>query len=101
MDGLRVLNMHDPQTFTTPVLAAKFRISPEAVRRILKSKWEPSAEERARLTRREMRDKEEWIQRRRIAERRELQALEQNRIREELRKGGVVGTNSKDSLSLV
>ncbi|EDR08216.1 uncharacterized protein LACBIDRAFT_148118, partial [Laccaria bicolor S238N-H82] len=44
MDGLRQLHHHDPEKFTTPLLAEKFRISPEAVRRILKSKWEPSRE---------------------------------------------------------
>jgi hypothetical protein len=36
MDGLRALHAHDPETFSTPMLAAKFKISPEAVRRILK-----------------------------------------------------------------
>jgi len=101
MDGLRVLHMHDPETFSTPVLAAKFRISPEAVRRVLKSKWEPSAEQRARLLRRELRDKEEWIRRRRVAEHEELQMLEKDRIREHLKNGHTVGSNSKDSLSLV
>ncbi|KDQ58615.1 hypothetical protein JAAARDRAFT_104693, partial [Jaapia argillacea MUCL 33604] len=44
MDGLRALHYHDPEQFTTPVLAEKFRVSPEAVRRILRSKWEPSKE---------------------------------------------------------
>ncbi|KIP12108.1 hypothetical protein PHLGIDRAFT_82293, partial [Phlebiopsis gigantea 11061_1 CR5-6] len=48
MDGLRSLNAHDPDMFTTPVLAEKFKISPEAVRRILRSKWLPSKDERAR-----------------------------------------------------
>jgi len=47
MDGLRALHTHNPEQFTTPVLAAQFRISPEAVRRILKSKWQPSDETRA------------------------------------------------------
>lgn len=36
MDGLRMLHAHDPEVFSTPVLANKFQISPEAVRRILK-----------------------------------------------------------------
>lgn len=99
MDGLRVLHAHNPETFTTPVLAAKFRISPEAVRRILKSSWEPSADQRARLARREMKDKEEWIKTRRLAERQELQAMEKNRILEELKQGRAVGRDSKDSLS--
>ncbi|KZT65299.1 hypothetical protein DAEQUDRAFT_643870, partial [Daedalea quercina L-15889] len=45
MDALRALHATDPEVFTTPLLASKFRISPEAVRRILKSKWEPTQEE--------------------------------------------------------
>ena len=55
MDGLRALHAHDPETFPTPVLAEKFRISPEAVRRILRSKWEPTKEQRDRLLERERR----------------------------------------------
>ena len=75
MDGLRVLHMHDPVTFSTPMLAERFRISPEAIRRILRSKWEPSSEQRARLLRREMREKQAWIESRRAAERDEYKAL--------------------------
>ena len=55
MDGLRALHAHEPETFTTPVLADKLRISPEAVRRILRSKWEPTKEQRDRLLERERR----------------------------------------------
>jgi hypothetical protein len=75
MDGLRVLHMHDPETFSTPLLAERFRISPEAVRRILRSKWEPSPEQRARLLRRELREKQSWIEAKRAAEREEFRAL--------------------------
>lgn len=46
MDILRRLHHTDPESFSTPILAERFKISPEAVRRILKSKWEPSAERR-------------------------------------------------------
>ncbi|EMD35540.1 hypothetical protein CERSUDRAFT_37972, partial [Gelatoporia subvermispora B] len=45
MEGLRQMHKMDPEIYTTPVLAAKFRISPEAVRRVLKSKWQPSSEQ--------------------------------------------------------
>ncbi|KAA1472042.1 hypothetical protein DENSPDRAFT_742494, partial [Dentipellis sp. KUC8613] len=45
MAGLRSLHALDPETFTTPVLAEKFRVSPEAVRRILRSKWQPTKEQ--------------------------------------------------------
>jgi len=67
--------MHDPETFSTPVLAERFRISPEAVRRILRGRWEPSPEERARLLRRELREKQAWIEAKRAAEREEYKAL--------------------------
>ncbi|KAJ2925422.1 hypothetical protein H1R20_g11692, partial [Candolleomyces eurysporus] len=53
MDGLRQLYNLNPETFTTQVLAEKFRISPEAVRRILKSKWEPSQKKKEKLVLRE------------------------------------------------
>ncbi|KAF9530245.1 hypothetical protein CPB83DRAFT_851236 [Crepidotus variabilis] len=59
MDVLRSLHNTDPGTFTTPVLASKFRISPEAVRRILKSRWEPSSEKRSALIVKERKQQEE------------------------------------------
>ena len=64
MDGLRTLHVHDPNTFTTPVLAERFRISPEAVRRILKSKWTPNRLEKAKILIKERRRKMEAIERR-------------------------------------
>jgi hypothetical protein len=45
LDGIRHLHSTDPEKFTTPVLAEHFKVSPEAIRRILKSKWQPSAKE--------------------------------------------------------
>ncbi|KAH7061211.1 hypothetical protein B0J12DRAFT_553139, partial [Macrophomina phaseolina] len=45
MDGIRQLHASDPDTYTTPVLANEFKVSPEAIRRILKSKWRPKEEE--------------------------------------------------------
>lgn len=80
MDGLRVLHTHDPETFSTPMLAERFRVSPEAVRRILRSKWEPSPEQRARLLRRELREKQAWIEAKRAAEREEFKASGSGRI---------------------
>jgi Neugrin len=44
MEGIRALHEQFPQKYTTPVLAEQFKVSPEAIRRILKSKWRPSAE---------------------------------------------------------
>ncbi|KAF8842870.1 hypothetical protein BDN67DRAFT_964998 [Paxillus ammoniavirescens] len=68
MDGLRSLHTFDNETFSCAVLAEKFKISPEAVRRILRSKWEPSREQRARLAERERRSREEWIAKNRLEE---------------------------------
>ncbi|KAF7325858.1 hypothetical protein MKEN_00436500 [Mycena kentingensis (nom. inval.)] len=53
MEGLRQLHRLNPETFSTPVLAQRFRISPEAVRRILKSRWTPSTARRQQLVKRE------------------------------------------------
>jgi hypothetical protein len=59
MEGVRHLHKMDPGKFTTPVLAEYFKVSPEAIRRILKSKWRPSEKElegkRVRWERREAR----------------------------------------------
>lgn len=45
MEGIRHLNSSQPEKFTTPVLAQHFKVTPEAIRRMLKSKWRPSDEE--------------------------------------------------------
>ncbi|KAI1322981.1 hypothetical protein F5Y16DRAFT_385066 [Xylariaceae sp. FL0255] len=45
LDGIRTLHKQYPEQYTTEVLAKHFEISAEAVRRILRSKWVPSAEE--------------------------------------------------------
>lgn len=45
LDGIRALHAQYPEKYTTPVLADQFKVSPEAIRRILKSKWRPSEEE--------------------------------------------------------
>ncbi|KAJ5554785.1 hypothetical protein N7461_003255 [Penicillium sp. DV-2018c] len=45
IDGIRTLHAKAPEKFTTPVLAEEFGVSPEAIRRILKSRWRPSEEE--------------------------------------------------------
>jgi hypothetical protein len=47
IDGIRALNQQYPDRYTTPVLAEKFKVSAEAIRRILKSKWRPSPEKAA------------------------------------------------------
>lgn len=45
---LRILHKSSPTTYTTPVLAERFKTSPEAVRRILKSAFELPLEEQER-----------------------------------------------------
>ena len=56
MEGIRALHEQFPQKYTTSVLAEQFKISPEAIRRILKSKWratpEKMEERRARWAKR-------------------------------------------------
>ncbi|KAI6781351.1 mitochondrion organization and biogenesis protein [Emericellopsis cladophorae] len=45
MAGIRALNAQFPDRYTSATLAERFEVSPEAIRRILKSKWQPSTEE--------------------------------------------------------
>ena len=42
MEGIRQLNEQYPDRYTTPILANEFEVSPEVIRRVLKSKWRPS-----------------------------------------------------------
>lgn len=52
LDGIRVLHQQFPGMYTTAALAEKFEVSPEAIRRILRAKWEPTAEEEERRQKR-------------------------------------------------
>ncbi|CAE6408186.1 unnamed protein product [Rhizoctonia solani] len=61
MEVLRGLHASDPVQYRTPVLANKFKISPEAVSRILKSKWRPSPERVAKAIARENLNKDKRI----------------------------------------
>lgn len=45
LEGIKALHAQFPKEYTTPVLAAKFKISPEVIRRILRAKWVPTTEE--------------------------------------------------------
>ncbi|MCJ1480096.1 Required for respiratory growth protein 9 mitochondrial [Schaereria dolodes] len=45
LEGIRALHAQYPGKYTTPILADQFEVSPEAIRRILKSKWKPDDEE--------------------------------------------------------
>ena len=46
MDGVRTLHAEDPVQFSTAALAKRFSVSPESIRRILKSRWQPSDAEK-------------------------------------------------------
>ncbi|KAF2114668.1 Neugrin-domain-containing protein, partial [Lophiotrema nucula] len=61
MEGIRHLHETSPDRFTTPILAEHFKVSPDAIRRILKSKWKPSDEEQEeRLKRWDKRGEKIW-----------------------------------------
>lgn len=45
LEGIRALHASDPGTYTTEMLSQHFEVTPEAIRRILKSKWKPTPEE--------------------------------------------------------
>ncbi|PCH35258.1 hypothetical protein WOLCODRAFT_139830 [Wolfiporia cocos MD-104 SS10] len=92
MDAVRAMHALDPRMFTTPVLAEKFRVSPEAIRRILKSKWEPTKEVRAKMAERARRSREEWLRARREEERRIQRELE--------KESGQIRVKKGDKLSL-
>ena len=63
LEGIRALHAQYPDKFTTPVLADQFKVSPEAIRRILKSKWRPKdKEEESRRQRWEKRGESIWSQ---------------------------------------
>ena len=61
LEGIRHLHATAPERFTTAVLAEEFKVSPEAIRRILKSRWRPSeAEAESRRKRWEKRHERIW-----------------------------------------
>lgn len=101
MDGLRQLYRLDREKFSTPVLAEKFRISPEAVRRILKSRWQPSREKRVKQVEKEREGYAEYITLNRLRERMEADRLLElkrstNNKGPEGTRGRIAGVNSKD-----
>lgn len=59
--GIKALHKQFPQEYTTQVLAEKFEVSPEAIRRILKANWTPTPEQEfARQERWFNRGKQVW-----------------------------------------
>lgn len=45
LNGIRALNQQFPDVYNAESLSQKFEMSPEAIRRILRSKWQPKADE--------------------------------------------------------
>ncbi|KAI2642212.1 hypothetical protein GGS21DRAFT_487069 [Xylaria nigripes] len=45
IEGIRALHWQFPEMYPLPVLSQQFKVSPDAIRRILKSKWKPKASE--------------------------------------------------------
>ncbi|KAG5643636.1 hypothetical protein DXG03_000562 [Asterophora parasitica] len=82
MEGVRQMHRLDPEKFTTPVLAEKFKVSPEAIRRILKSRWEPPREKRLKLAERERQERSAYFKLSRERER-----IEARRVAESVRGG--------------
>jgi len=61
MEGIRHLNSMHPDKFTTPVLSQHFKVSVEAIRRILKGNWRPNeAEYEERMRRWDKRGERIW-----------------------------------------
>ncbi|KAJ7741418.1 hypothetical protein DFH07DRAFT_751137 [Mycena maculata] len=79
MHGLRALHALDPAAFPTPVLAARFKISPEAVRRILKGRWEPDRERKVELVKRDKEKRAEFLSLRKLRERMEARRVAEGR----------------------
>ncbi|GAM84399.1 hypothetical protein ANO11243_023930 [Dothideomycetidae sp. 11243] len=61
--GVRSLHSSDPTVYSTERLAEYFQISPDAIRRILRSKWQPTEAEAAeRRERWEKRGEKKWAE---------------------------------------
>ncbi|KAK3112280.1 Required for respiratory growth protein 9 mitochondrial [Teratosphaeriaceae sp. CCFEE 6253] len=61
LDGIRALHASDPATYPTEMLSEHFKVAPEAIRRILKSKWRPNeGETEDRRARWERRGVKKW-----------------------------------------
>lgn len=61
LSGIRALHASNPTVYNVEMLREHFKITPEAIRRILKSKWRPSSEEiEDRMQRWEKRGVRKW-----------------------------------------
>jgi len=63
LEGIRALHASDPAIYSTETLSSQFAVSPENIRRILKSKWRPNNEEREEREKRwERRGVRKWTE---------------------------------------
>lgn len=63
LEGIRALHSSDPTTYSTETLSGQFAVSPENIRRILKSKWKPNDDEREEREKRwERRGVRKWTE---------------------------------------
>lgn len=63
LEGIRSLHNSDPEQYSTMVLSQHFQVSPEAIRRILKSRWKPAEQEvESRRMRWERRGSRKWTE---------------------------------------
>lgn len=63
LSGIRALHASNPTVYNVDMLREHFKITPEAIRRILKSKWRPSTEEiEDRMQRWEKRGVKKWTE---------------------------------------
>ncbi|KAK2752146.1 Required for respiratory growth protein 9 mitochondrial [Onygenales sp. PD_40] len=79
LDIIRHLHQQDPLKYSNAVLAEEYKVSPEAIRRILKSKWQPSEKEAVeRKERWEKRNQKIWNQMAEIGLRPQRKAFRQD-----------------------
>jgi hypothetical protein len=70
LEGIRALHTSDPATYSTETLSSQFKVSPENIRRILKSKWQPNDDERDEREKRwERRGVRKWTEMAELGER--------------------------------
>jgi hypothetical protein len=70
LEGIRALHTSDPATYSTETLSSQFQVSPENIRRILKSKWRPNDDERDEREKRwERRGVRKWTEMAELGER--------------------------------
>ncbi|KIM46868.1 hypothetical protein M413DRAFT_63945 [Hebeloma cylindrosporum] len=75
MDSLRQLHRASPEQFNVTMLSEQFKISPEAVRRILKSKWEPTHQKRTEMAIKERQQRQAFHKERETKQREESKSV--------------------------